>query len=369
MAVLQGKLRNNLILFLIVSGLLTLIGLIFIYSASSVFALEKFGSSFYSIKKQLFFLFPALVGFFLFALIPFTFWRKFSPLFFILSLIITTFTFLPQFGMKIHGSNRWINFLGFGFQPSEALKLFLFIYIGFFLEKKQRKIRSFVHSYLPFLTVLGITFILLLRQPDFGSAVTIFITAFMLFFIAEFKLFHLIITVICSIPIGLLLIFSQSYRLNRILIFLNPWADPQGKGFQIIQSLIAIGSGNIWGVGISNSAQKFFYLPMQHTDFIFSIIAEETGFIGSCLIIFLYSMFCFLGLKIALQLEDLFAFFTTLGFVILISLQAAINLMVTTGILPTKGFVLPFISYSGTSLLSLFCMLGLIVNFCRRRSF
>ena len=175
------------------------------------------------------------------------------------------------------------------------------------------------------------------------------------------------ITLLVTVPAGIFLILTKTYRLNRILIFLNPWSDPLGRGFQIIQSLIAIGSGSLWGVGISNSKQKFFYLPMQHTDFIFPIIAEETGFIGSCIIILLYFLFCYFGLKIALQLENLFAFFTTLGFVILISLQAVINLMVTSGLLPTKGLGLPFISYGGTSLVCLFCMIGLIANFARQQ--
>jgi cell division protein FtsW len=239
--------------------------------------------------------------------------------------------------------------------------------MGFFLEKKHRKIKSFVHSYLPFLTILGIVFLILLKQPDFGTVVTIFIAAFCLFFVAEFKLSHLLVTILATIPIGIFLIFSKAYRLNRILIFLNPWMDPKGKGFQIIQSLIAIGSGKWWGVGISHSTQKFFYLPMQHTDFIFSIIAEETGFIGSLFIVSLFIFFCYFGLRLALKLESSFAFFTTLGFIILISLQSVINLMVTTGLLPTKGMGLPFVSYGGSSLLSLFCMLGLIANFVRRQ--
>jgi cell division protein FtsW len=186
-----------------------------------------------------------------------------------------------------------------------------------------------------------------------------------LFFVAEFKLSHLLVTILCTIPVGIFLIFSKAYRLNRILIFLNPWMDPKGKGFQIIQSLIAIGSGKWWGVGISHSAQKFFYLPMQHTDFIFPIIAEETGFVGSLFIVGFFALFCFFGLRLALRLESSFAFFTTLGFIILINLQAVINLMVTTGLLPTKGMGLPFVSYGGSSLLSLFCMMGLISNFVR----
>jgi cell division protein FtsW len=158
---------------------------------------------------------------------------------------------------------------------------------------------------------------------------------------------------------------SKAYRMNRILIFLNPWSDPQGRGFQIIQSLIAIGSGQTWGLGVSNSKQKFFYLPMQHTDFIFSIIAEETGFVGAVSIVVMYALFCFYGLRLILRIDDMFAFFTSLGFILFISIQAAINLMVTTGVVPTKGLSLPFISYGGTALISLLCMIGFIVNAIR----
>ncbi|MCK4651246.1 putative lipid II flippase FtsW [Candidatus Babeliales bacterium] len=367
MEVVENKLKSDFRFLMSIVGFLILIGLIFIYSSSSVFALEKFGVASYFLRKQLFFLIPSIVGFIIFAIIPISFLKKYSPIFFVLALIFNLLTFIPFVGLKIHGSSRWLSIFGFSMQPSEILKLFLFIYVGFFLEKKHRKVASFIHSYLPFLTVLGITFFILLKQPDFGTAVTIFITAFFLLFVAEFKLFYLFATIIVTIPVGIFLIVSKAYRLHRILIFMDPWIDPQGRGFQIIQSLIAIGSGHLWGVGISNSSQKFFYLPMQHTDFIFPIIAEETGFVGSFLIVALYFLFCYFGLRLALRLESSFAFFTTLGFIILISLQAAINLMVTTGLLPTKGFGLPFISYGGSALLSLFCMMGLIANFVRRQ--
>lgn len=361
----RDALKKDLRSFFVIVGILTLIGFVFIYSSSSVYALERFGSSFYFIKKQLFFLIPAVLGFIFFALLPESFLRKFTPVFFLISLVLTALTLLPRLGLKLHGSARWLYFGNFTMQPSEILKLFLFLYIGFFLERKQKKLKSFVHSYLPFLSILGITFIILLKQPDFGSVVTIFTTSLVIFFVAEFSMIHLLVTILISIPVVIYLIYSKAYRLNRILIFLNPWSDPEGRGFQIIQSLIAIGSGQFWGVGISNSAQKFFYLPMQHTDFIFPIIAEETGLVGSFIILFLYFLFFYFGLRIALKLKTVFGFFSTLGFVVLISLQAVINLMVASGLLPTKGLGLPFISYGGTSLVTLYCMIGLIANFTR----
>lgn len=362
----SNPIKKDLKILLFIAAVLTVIGLVFIYSSSSVYALEKFGRADYFLKKQLFYLIPALIAFFTFASMPVSFFRKYAPFLFLFSLLVTALTVIPALGTKIHGSYRWLTIFGFSCQPSEALKLFFVMYMGFFVERKREYVRSFAHSYVPFLIILGVTFLVLLKQPDFGTVVTLMITAFSILFVADFRMKYLFVTILTSIPIGIVLIFAQRYRLNRILIFLNPWSDPRGRGFQIIQSLIAIGSGNIWGLGIANSKQKFFYLPMQHTDFIFSIIAEETGFVGSFVIVLLYLLFCYFGIRLALKLKGMFPFFTTLGFIVLIGLQAFMNLMVTTGLLPTKGLGLPFVSYGGTALLSLWAMMGLIVNFVRR---
>ena len=360
-----NTLRRDARWLLGISALLTVVGLVFIYSSSSIFALEKFGSPHYFLKRQALYLIPAAICFIVGALIPISFFKKYVPLFFLLSLLLTVATIVPLFGIKVHGSYRWLYVFGVSVQPSEILKLFFITYIGYFLERKREYVTSFAHSYLPFIIVLITTFLILLKQPDFGSVVTLLTTSFILLFVAEFRWMHLLVTFACALPIGLFLIFSRTYRLNRILIFLNPWSDPRGRGFQIIQSLIAIGSGSMWGLGISNSKQKFFYLPMQHTDFIFSILAEEMGFIGSVMIVLLYIFFCYFGVRVAMQLKSVFALFTTLGFVVLISLQAVINLMVVAGLLPTKGLGLPFISYGGTALVSFWAMLGMITNFVR----
>jgi cell division protein FtsW len=239
------------------------------------------------------------------------------------------------------------------------------LYIAYLLDKNRHRLSSFWHGFFPLLTVVGITALVLLKQPDFGQMITLTVTAFMLFFVAQCSLKHIFATVSLLIPVGIALISLKAYRLKRILTFLNPWNDPQGAGFQIIQSLIAIGSGGITGVGIAQSKQKFFYLPMQHTDFIFSIIAEETGFIGVAGIIFIYLLFLFTGLQIAKKLQDPCAFYTTVGFVLLTSLQAVINIFVVTGLMPTKGLGLPFISYGNSALIANLCMVGVVMNFIR----
>jgi cell division protein FtsW len=288
--------------------------------------------------------------------------KKLTPFVFFSSLTLTGLTLIPSLSQRIHGSSRWLRLCGIPFQPSELLKISLIIYLSFFLVKKAPVSSSFINSFAPLLSILGAVSYILLKQPDFGLTVTLLCTVFCVLFITNFQTKNLLITVSLFIPATLYLIYLKPYRLQRVLTFLNPWADPQGSGFQIIQSLIAIGSGNVWGVGISHSKQKFFYLPMQHTDFIFSIIAEEIGFFGSLLLILLYILFIYFGLRIALKLSDRFSLLTVLGYIIFTSLQTIINLSVATGLAPTKGVGLPFISYGNSALISNLIMVGLIIN-------
>ncbi len=339
-----------------------MIGLVFIYSSSSVYALEKCGSAHYFVKKQLLGCILGIVGLIICRFLPIAFIKRASPFVFGWVLILTMLTLVPSLGATLNGSKRWLIFFGVGFQPSEALKMALILYIAYLLAKKQYRLGSFWHSYVPLWCILGSACLVLLLQPDFGQAITLCITAFLLFFIAECRMSHLALTLAATIPTALLLVLLKPYRFKRIITFLNPWQDPKGAGFQIIQSLIAIGSGNVWGVGIARSKQKFFYLPMQCTDFIFSIIAEETGFLGASALILLYLGFLYIGIKIARSLQDLFSFYVVLGFVLLISLQAIINLFVATGLMPTKGLGLPFVSYGNSALLCNLCMLGIVIN-------
>lgn len=364
--VIKNYVRRDIRIFLSIVALLTAIGLLFVYSSSSVFALEKFGVAHYFLIRQFVYVVASLGVFIVCSNVPIAWCRRLAPYAFLGSLALTILTLVPGLGLRCHGSNRWLYIAGMSVQPSEFLKVALFMYIGFFLEKKKGAVRSLWYGYVPFLCILGITFVALLKQPDFGSVVTISITAGIIFFVANFKMSHLLTTLAITLPLAVVLIVSKAYRMNRILIFLNPWSDPQGKGFQIIQSLIAIGSGRVWGLGISNSKQKFFYLPMQHTDFIFPIIAEEMGFIGSIGILLLFFLFLWFGLRLTLAMKQPFTFFTSLGFVIFITLQAVINIMVATGLLPTKGLGLPFMSYGGSALMAVFAMVGFIINFARR---
>jgi cell division protein FtsW len=349
--------RADLRLFIGIIISLTLIGLIFVYSASSVFAMETFGSSFYFVKKHLIGIAIGLTGIILLQFISRDTIKILAPLLFLGALILTACTLIPSFAYRVHGSSRWIRLFSFSFQPSELLKMALILFLAFYLPHKKRK-TSFLYGYLPILLILLVPCIILLKQPDFGLTITLFLTTLVLLFVSQFEIKHILFTLLSFIPIGALLILMRPYRLKRVLTFFNPWHDPQGAGFQVIQSLIAIGSGGFWGVGIAQSKQKFFYLPMQHTDFIFAIIAEETGFIGTFVLISLYLALLYTAIKIAQQLADQFSQLVVIGFATLVNLQAVINICVASGLLPTKGIALPFVSYGNTGLVCNLWMVG-----------
>jgi len=358
----KKKIRRDLHIFLGIVALLILIGFVFIYSSSSVYALEKHEDATYFVKRQLIGLIVGFIGLIMARLIPLAAIKRTSPLLLLVSLFLTALTLIDKFARHIHGSSRWLNIGGFAFQPSELLKIALIFYVAYFIVRKEKERPSFMRSMLPLLVILGITALILLSQPDFGLTVTLIATVVLMLFVTQYQVKYLLFLLIGAIPATIGLIIMRPYRIARVLTFLNPWADPKGSGFQIIQSLIAIGSGGIFGLGIGESKQKFFYLPMQHTDFIFSIIAEETGFVGVCVLVFLFIALLYMGLRIAWQLKDHFSTIAMIGFTLLISLQAAINLAVTTGLAPTKGIGLPFISYGNTALVCALLMVGLVMN-------
>ncbi|KKR95595.1 MAG: Lipid II flippase FtsW [candidate division TM6 bacterium GW2011_GWE2_41_16] len=353
--------KKYITVLLIVTTLLVCLGLIFIYSSSSVFALERFNAPGYFVKKQLIGLVLGLI-----LLVLTTFFsprglKKLAPIIFIAALILTACTLIPGLGITIHGSKRWLNLAGFVFQPSEFLKPATVLMAAYILDRNYFATHSLFKTYVPMLALMGMIAGILLLQPDFGQTVTLCATMLSMLFIAYTPISYLLYTGLLILPILLVLVVLKPYRFERILTFLNPWQDPQGKGFQIIQSLIAIGSGGFWGVGIAHSKQKFFYLPMQHTDFIFSIIAEETGFIGCLLIIALYIIFWMCGIKLALATNDIFARLTLIGCSVMITLQAFINISVTTAFLPTKGLGLPFISYGNSALIASLWLVGIMI--------
>jgi cell division protein FtsW len=355
----------DLSVFLTIVATLILIGCLFVYSSSSVYALETFGTSLFFVKRQLAGLGIGLIALCIGRALPLSLIKRTAPLLFLGSLGLVLVTLLPTFSRTIHGSSRWLSIAGFSFQPSELLKITLLFYVAYFLEKKTLKGSITLKQFIPFAGLIGLMCFALLKQPDFGMTVTLLLTTIILFFCAHAQLKHIAITLLGLAVSAGFLIFFRPYRLQRVLTFLDPWQDPKGAGFQIIQSLIAIGSGNWLGTGIAHSRQKFFYLPMQHTDFIFSIIAEETGLIGCIFLITLFILFLYFGIRIAHQLADTFSTLVVLGFMIVIHLQTVMNMAVATGLAPTKGVGLPFISYGNTSLVCYLFMIGVIINMVR----
>ncbi|OGB98053.1 cell division protein FtsW [candidate division TM6 bacterium RIFCSPHIGHO2_12_FULL_36_22] len=346
----------GLIIFLLV------VSFIFVYSSSSVYALERFGTASYFIQKQLVGLVLGIIIAFVLLFIPSNVVAVASPFLLFIALTLTGFTLVPGLGIKIHGASRWVNLFGFAFQPSELLKYSFIIYVAHVIARYSRHRSTNTRAHVLLLFVVGITSALLLIQPDFGLMVTLCGTALLLWFVAFVNWRYIILLGSTGIPVFAYLIYKEPYRLRRLLAYLDPWQDPQGAGFQVIQSLIAIGSGGFWGVGISYSRQKFFYLPMQHTDFIVSIIAEESGFIGISILILAFILLLYFGMRMAWGFRNLFSVYLVLGYIWLLSLQAIINFCVVAGLFPTKGIGLPFVSYGNSSLVCSLAMLGIIAR-------
>ncbi|MBI2352732.1 putative lipid II flippase FtsW [Candidatus Dependentiae bacterium] len=357
---IEQKLKYETRLLLIISITLTVLGLLFVYSSSSFYAFEMYKQPLYFVQKQCIGIILGLLGFFIAKSMPLSFFKQTSFFLFITTILLTIATLTPL-GFKIHGSQRWLSLFHFTFQPSELIKVALVLYLASFLSRKKITEKNIL-STLPLIGLIGITSLILLMQPDFGCMIAIGATTLIMFFLAQLPIKYFIGSIAIATPFLFLLIYLQPYRWQRILTFLDPWQDPQGTGFQIIQALIAEGSGGLWGTGISQSKQKFLYLPMQHTDFIFAIIAEEIGYIGSLFFITLFVAFLLIGFRISWSLKDAFSIFLVQGITIMISLQAIINLLVTTGLAPTKGIGLPFISYGNTALVCNMILLGLMIN-------
>jgi len=333
--------RNIRISILIALILLLAIGTVMIYSASGVYAYEKFGDSAFFLKRHLIFLcIGALLGFAMLA-IDYHALKKYSKPILAISLILLVAVLIPYFGEQISGARRWFRFWKFLFQPAELAKLGLVIYLAEVLSRKGPFVNNFKFGFMPPFAASCLTAGLVLIQPDLGTAITIGCIAFLLFFIAG---------------------VSWKYLAG---VFLDPWKDPRGSGFQIIQSFLALGSGGVFGLGLGMSKQKLLYLPASHTDFIFSIIGEELGFLGAASVVVLFAVLVWQGIRVALKAKDSFGRLLAFGISSLIAIEAFINISVTTGALPTKGLPLPFISYGGSALIFHILGIGLLLNIAK----
>jgi len=345
-----------------VTAILICFGVIMIYSSSSIYAWDKLGDTAFFLKRQILYVCLGLILTFLAMSVDYRRLRGYSKPLLLTSLALLFLLLVPGVSKEIAGAKRWFRLFGYGFQPSEFAKIAIIFYMADFLSKKENKIKDMFQGFLPAMIVLGLFMFPILLQPDLGTAIAIAVIIFVMLFVAGVKLSHLLSVFLLSIPFFYLLIFRVPYRRLRIAAFLNPWLDPKGSGFQIIQSQLALGSGGIFGVGLGHSKQKLFYLPAAHTDFIFSIIGEELGLFGTVSVTLLFIAFIWLAYRIMKNAPDNFGKLLSLGLLTMIGFESIVNMGVSTGSLPTKGLPLPFISYGGTSLVVNMISVGILLN-------
>lgn len=356
--------RSILLLYLT----LVCLGLVMVASASIGIADQQTGDPFFYAKRQFLRILLSLATLWLACRIPLQFWNRNGMLLMLGSIILLAFVLIPGVGHSVNGATRWLNLGLFTFQVSEIAKLFLIIYLSGYLLRRGGEVQTNTMGFLKPMLILAVASGLLVLEPDFGAAAVLLMTGLGLIFLGGVRFGQFLLFVLGTLCIMGLLAVSSPYRLARITSFLDPWADPFNSGFQLTQSLIAIGSGGWFGTGLGGSVQKLFYLPEAHTDFLFAIFAEEFGFVGQVGLIGLFGLFalrCFGIARLALQREQAFGAYLAYGVGLLITLQAAINIGVNMGALPTKGLTLPFVSYGGNSILSMSFAVGLVlrVNF------
>jgi cell division protein FtsW len=358
--------RKTRITILVNLIMLIFLGIIMIYSSTCIFAQNRYKDEMFFLKRHISFLF---LGFFLMlAVMSFDYriLRDKAKVLLLISFLLLILVLVPSIGKQLGGARRWFRFGVLSFQPSEFTYLALIVYVADFISRKRILIReSFLKGILPVLFVLGAKVILILLQPDLGTAFALGAVVMIMLFIAGAPVKHLMFILLISSVFFYFLISTSPYRRARIMAFINPWQEPRGVGFQIVQSNIALGSGGLFGKGLGHSYQKLFYLPAAHTDFIFSIIGEELGLLGTLSVCLLFFNLILQGFKVSRFAQDTFGNFLSLGITLVIGLKAGINMGVACGILPTKGLPFPFISYGGSSLIFDLIGVGLILNISR----
>jgi cell division protein FtsW len=338
------------------------IGLVMVYSASSAVALDKFNSDAFFLKKQALFAGLGIVLLVICSHVPYRFYRPLAyPLLF-LALALLFAVQVSGLGIAAGGALRWLKIGPITFQPVEAARLALIVYLAYSLSKKEASLRTFSIGFTPHLLILVLFSVPLMLQPDFGSLVIFFALTWLMMFVAGVPLRHLLSILLLIVPAGGYLMLTAAYRLRRLVSFLDPWQYPADAGYQIIHSLMAFGTGGFWGTGIGRGHQKMFYLPEPHTDFVFAVIGEEMGFWGVLFILALYATILWRGFRIASGCDDTFGMLMAMGITFALALQVSINMGVCLGLLPTKGLTLPFLSYGGTSLLLNMAGIGILMN-------
>ncbi|NLD20699.1 MAG: putative lipid II flippase FtsW [Clostridiales bacterium] len=355
--------KNKIDRVLLISVILmSIFGIIMIYSSSSIWAEYKFNDPFRYLKFQSIFFIICTIIMLIISKIDVKIFKEKSNSILLICFILLALVLIPGIGVIRNGSRSWFGVGSLGIQPSEFAKVGLIIFVAKYLSNNQRDIKKIVSGVFPILFIIGVFFLLIMLEPDFGTGIIMVSTLVVMLFISGVRLsFFMNVGVVGLIGITALIAVAP-YRLARIVSFLNPWSDPLGSGFQIIQSLYAIGPGGLLGFGFGNSIQKHFYLPEPQTDFIFSIISEEFGFLGVLIVTSFFLLIFYRSLKIALKTTDLFSKYLVFGLIFGIMFQASLNLAVVVGLIPVTGVTLPFLSYGGSSLLVSMISIGMILN-------
>jgi cell division protein FtsW len=348
-----------------VTLLLIFIGLVMVFSASAVMAKERYGSGYFFLLRQLGW---ATAGILAMVLAMKTDYRRYKHPAAVFSLLgVTTLLLISVFFLdRAHHTHRWFHLGPLSFQPSEMAKPALILFLAFFLESRTKSMQDWRNTVLPAAVPTLIFIALIVFQPDLGTAIACAAITGCVLFVAGLDLRYLGYAFLASLAPLYFLIFHVAYRRDRILAFLNPYSDPQGRGFHIIQSLIAVSTGGITGVGLMEGKQKLFYLPEPHTDFIFAVTAEELGLVGALVVVLLFAIFLWRGVRTALRTQDMFGRFLAVGITSMIVVQAFINISVVLGLMPTKGIPLPLVSYGGSSLLVTLACIGVLLNISKQ---
>jgi cell division protein FtsW len=360
------KLKSDRVLF-IATILLVGLSIVMVYSASAVVALDRTGRPFFFLMKQGMW---AALGIAVLAVVMRIDYRHYKEPVFIWSSLAFVGVGLVAvlFSAPVNSARRWFSVGGLGIQPSELAKLSAIFFIAALLDRRVHRINELGYALLPIGIVVACLMGLILLEPDFGTAMSLILIAAVMIFAAGLDYTYIVGSVLVLVPVFSLLVMGAAYRRRRLLTFLNPWEDPLGDGFQIIQSLIAVGTGGVWGKGIMNGVQKLFFLPEPHTDFIYSVIAEEMGLIGASAVVLCFCVITWRGLRVSVRAPDKFGAFLALGLTAMVAIQAFVNISVVLGLMPTKGIPLPFVSAGGSSLLINLLGMGILLNVAQHAS-
>ncbi len=342
--------------------LLTGFGVVMVYSASSAIALDKFQTDFYFMKKQVIFALVGLAAMIGVRFIPYTFYRKNPYLILAVSMILLAAVIISGLGHTAGGAARWLKIGPVSFQPSEFARIAMVIYLAYSLDKKKERIREAFIGFIPHVVMLGFMIGIIALQPDFGSIAILAVLTWAMLFAGGVRLLHLVGSLVPFLPALYIYMISADYRIQRLKSFWDPWKYHSDEGYQIVHSLMAFGTGGIWGTGIGQGFQKLFYLPEPHTDFIFSVIGEETGLVGVLTVIMLYGIILWQGFKISIDAVGRFESLLAFGLTVSMGIQICINTGVSLGLLPAKGLALPFLSYGGSSMLMSMVTIGILMN-------